>query len=142
MVPLTRQKKKKAWENLSALLESFKIPWVCLGDFNFTTSEDEKLGGKKGSSAQANFLQELMFEFGAIDLGFSGNKFTWAKGRWGKSTVKRRLDRAIASISWRLAFPKASVAHLSAIESDHTPICLDSNPVESFAHRPFRFEAA
>ena len=140
--PSYAAKKKKAWENLSALLESLKIPWVCVGDFNFTTCEDEKFGGKKGSSTQANFLQELMFESGAIDLGFSGNKFTWAKGRWGKSAVKRRLDRAIASISWRLAFPKASVVHLSAIESDHTPICLDSNPVESFAHRPFRFEAA
>nr|POE93142.1 hypothetical protein CFP56_40296 [Quercus suber] len=135
-------KKKKAWENLLALFESFEIPSVCLGDFNFTTNEDEKLGGKKGSSSHANYLQELMFEFDAIDLGFSGNKFTWAKRRRGKSTIKRRLDRAIASISWRLAFPKASIAHLSAIKSDHTPICLDSNLDESFAHRPFRFEAA
>ncbi|XP_023926387.2 uncharacterized protein LOC112037802 [Quercus suber] len=95
-------KKKKAWENLLALFESFEIPSVCLGDFNFTTNEDEKLGGKKGSSSHANYLQELMFEFDAIDLGFSGNKFTWAKRRRGKSTIKRRLDRAIASISWRL----------------------------------------
>ena len=39
--PSYAAKKKKAWENLSALLESFKIPWVCLGDFNFTTRSEE-----------------------------------------------------------------------------------------------------
>ncbi|KAL4603073.1 hypothetical protein ACB092_10G099500 [Castanea dentata] len=70
-----------------------------------------------------------------------GNTFTWARGRWGSSAIKRRLDRAIASISWRLAFPKAVVAHLGAINSDHAPILLDTKPEESFTHRPFRFEA-
>ena len=62
--------------------------------------------------------------------------------QWASSAIKRRLDRGIASISWRLAFPKASVSHLGAINSDHTPILLDTNPDDSFAHRPFRFEAA
>lgn len=47
----------------------------------------------------------------------------------------------MASISWRLAYPKATVSHLSAINSDHAPILLDTCPVDSFAHRPFRFEA-
>jgi len=83
-----------------------------------------------------------MFDFGAIDLGYSGNKFTWAKGRWGNAMIKRKLDRGIANISWRLAFPKASLSHLGAIMSDHTPILLDTNPVEDFAHRPFHFEVA
>ena len=59
----------------------------------------------------------------------------------GSSVIKKRLDRGIASISWRLAFPKATVSHLGAIMSDHTPILLDTNPEDSFAHRPFRFEA-
>ena len=62
--------------------------------------------------------------------------------QWGSSAIKRRLDRGIASISWHLAFPKALVSHLGAINSDHTPILLDTNPDDSFAHRPFRFEAA
>ncbi|XP_075659200.1 uncharacterized protein LOC142629097 [Castanea sativa] len=73
---------------------------------------------------------------------YSGNSFTWARGRWGSSAIKRRLDRGIASISWRLAFPKATISHLGAIKSDHTPILLNVNPDDSFAHRPFRFEAA
>lgn len=75
-------------------------------------------------------------------MGFSGGQFTWAKCNWGRIAIKRRLDRAISSISWRLAFPKASISHLGAIGSYHTPILLNTNPMDSFAHRPFRFEAA
>ena len=44
-------------------------------------------------------------------------------------------------MSWRLTFPKASIFHLGAIKSDHCPIVLDTNPVDTFYPRPFRFEA-
>lgn len=49
------------------------------------------LGGKKGSTS-TNYLKELMFEVGAIDLGYSEGKYTWAKGKWGNAAIKRRLD--------------------------------------------------
>nr|XP_023895077.1 uncharacterized protein LOC112006991 [Quercus suber] len=78
---------------------------VCIGDFNFTINDKEILrGNKRGESSATNFLKELIFEFGAIDLGFSGNTFMWAK--------------------------------------DHTPILLDTNLEDCFAHRLFRFEVA
>ena len=135
-------KKKKAWENLMALLGAYQGPWVCIGDFNYTINVREIIRGRRGSNSSAtNYLKELIFEFGAIDLGYFGNAFTWARGKWGSSAIKKRLDRGIASISWRLAFPKATVSHLGTIMSDHTPILLDTNPEDSFAHRPFRFEA-
>nr|POE84009.1 hypothetical protein CFP56_54799 [Quercus suber] len=140
MAPPYFSKKKKAWEGLTALLEAHQGPWMCMGDFNFILNKDEALGGKKGSSSGSNYLNELMFEFGAIDLGYTGSKYTWAKDKWGNASIKRRLDRGIANISWRLAFPRASISHLGAIRSDHTPILLDTNPQSSFAHRPFRFE--
>ena len=69
-------KKKRAWVNLTGLLETYQGPWVCMGYFNFTVNEEEKKGGRKGSSSAPNYLKELMFEFGAIDLGYSGSKFT------------------------------------------------------------------
>ena len=75
-------KKRKVWENLCAILESFQGPWVCFGDFNYIVNAEEKYGGVKGGTSAPNYLKELMFDLGAIDLGYSGNKFTWAKGRW------------------------------------------------------------
>lgn len=115
---------------------------MCFGDFNYTVYENEKFGGVRSSSSTVNYLKELMFDYGAIDLGFSGSKFTWAKGRWGNANLKRRLDRGIASISQRLAFPKANVSHLKVVCLYHTPILLNTSPVDTFAHRQFRFEAA
>nr|POE62213.1 hypothetical protein CFP56_39540 [Quercus suber] len=140
--PSYASKKDKAWMNLSAFLESVQCPWVCFGDFNYTLSQEDKKGGSSSAPLATNHLRELMFDFSAVDLGFSGNKFTWAKGKWGSAVIKRRLDRGIASMAWRLAFLKACISHLGAFCSDHTPLILDTCPKETFAHRPFQFETA
>ncbi|XP_030936396.1 uncharacterized protein LOC115961577 [Quercus lobata] len=66
----------------------------------------------------------------------------WAKGRWGNAAIKERLDRGLASISWRLVFPNAFVQHLGALNSNHLPILLDTNPNDCFNPYPFCFEAA
>ncbi|XP_050249078.1 uncharacterized protein LOC126696366 [Quercus robur] len=114
---------------------------MCFGDFNFVLNEDEALSGKNGSSS-TNYLKDLMFEVHAIDLGYSGGKYTWVKGKWGNAAIKRRLDRGIANISRRLAYPRATITHLGAIGPDHTSIVLNMNPQSCFAHQPFRFEVA
>ena len=135
--PSYSSKKAKAWMNLTAFLESVQCPWVCFGDFNYTLSQEDVNGGSTSSQPITNHLRDLMFEFSAVDLGFSGNKFTWVRGKWGSAAIKRRLDKGIASIAWRLAFPKACISHLGAVCSDHTPLLLDTCPKDAFAHRPF-----
>jgi hypothetical protein len=45
-------------------------------------------------------------------------------------------------MSWRLKFQKAVIYHLGAVNSDHSPLLLNTNPCESYAPRPFRFKAA
>ena len=89
-----------------------------------------------------NFLKDLLFDLGAVDLGYTGKKFTWCNKRWGKGSIRERLDRGIASVEWRVLFPKAVLYHLGAIKSDHSPLLLDSNPNDPSSPRPFRFEAA
>jgi hypothetical protein len=83
-----------------------------------------------------------LFELGAVDLGFAGNKFTWRNNRWGKDNIMEHLDRGIANASWHMAFPKAIIYHLGAINSDHYPLLLDTNAQDLFIPRPFRFIAA
>nr|POE84480.1 hypothetical protein CFP56_62026 [Quercus suber] len=105
--------------NLTTFLESVQCPWVYIGAFNYTLSQEDILGGSMEFTLTTNHLKDLMFEFRAIDLGFSKNKFTWAKYKFKSAAIKRRLDRGIASIAWRLAFPKAYISHLRAISSNH-----------------------
>ena len=139
--PPYQANRRKAWGNLNALIQATTGPWLCFGDFNCVVEEAEKEGGNRGSTSTPNFLKELLFELEAVDLGYSGNKFTWWNKRWGRGAIRERLDRAIASPSWRLSFPNASVFHLGAINSDHAPLLIDTNPADDFCPRPFRFEA-
>lgn len=52
-------------------------PWICMRDINLTISDDDKWGGTREGSSTPNYLKDIMFELGAVDLGFSGNNFTW-----------------------------------------------------------------
>ena len=137
-------RKLEIWENLGAVLESMEGLWICMGDFNMVVEEAEKEGGRPGSGSTPNFLKDLMFDLGIVDLGFCGNKFTWANKRWGKNSIRERLDKGFSNVSWRLKFPKATIFHLGAIKSIksyHCPMLLDTNPSDGFTPRPFRFEA-
>jgi hypothetical protein len=51
-------------------------PWTCIGDFNVVLDCSEKEGGRVGSFSSPNFLKDLLFDLGAVDLGFVGNSFT------------------------------------------------------------------
>lgn len=135
--PFYASKKAKAWMNLLTFLESVQCPWVYIGAFNYTLSQEDILGGSMGFTSTTNHLKDLMFEFRATDLGFSKNKFTWAKYKFKSVAVKSRLDRGITSIAWRLAFPKPSVQttpHSSWIPIPRTPSPTD--PSASKQHGP------
>ena len=133
------QKRMKAWTNLYGLLQSVEGPWLCFGDFHTVVEDNEKLGGRPGSSSASNYLHNLISDLDAVDLGFSGVKFTWCNKRWGKGCIKERLDRGIANSSWRTSYPRASVKHLGAVNSDHCPLLIDTHPSDVNAPRPFRF---
>jgi hypothetical protein len=75
--PPYQAKRHKAWSNLNALLQSITGPWMCFGDFNSVVEESEKDGGIRGSSSTPSFLKDLLFDLEAVDLGYSGNQFTW-----------------------------------------------------------------
>jgi hypothetical protein len=138
--PPYHAKRAKARVNLHALLETINGLWVCCGDFNVVIDDAEKEGGKVGGPSTPSFLRDLLFELGAVDLGFSSNRFTWSNRRWGRDSIRERLDRAIAKIDWHLTFPKANMFHLGAINLDHSPLLLDTNPEDTFSHRLFCFE--
>ncbi|KAL8470146.1 hypothetical protein ACS0TY_032861 [Phlomoides rotata] len=67
---------------------------------------------------------ETISNMGLQDLGFSGNKFAWSNGRAGEAKILVRLDRALATSSWRVLFANSRVLHLPRINSDHSPILI------------------
>jgi len=87
-----------------------------------------------------NPLLEFMDAFVMVDLGFSGNPYTWSNHRQGLDLIKERLDRSIATSQWIHFFPSYSVTHLPALCSNHNPLLLDTSSPSPSLPRPFRFE--
>lgn len=80
-----------------------------------------------------------MVECGLDDMGHNGSRFTWYRG-----DLKKRLDRAVVNIAWRVRFEEASIYHIPNFKSDHIPLWLKFKEASGYSRgkRPFRFLAS
>ena len=78
------------------------LPWVCLGDFNKILNSTEKQGRFPKSHRLMEAFRSTLLHCGLIDLGYRSNIFTWRNGRPGDAFVQERLDRAYATLDWRI----------------------------------------
>lgn len=138
--PPYKQDQYMFWDFLNQIGSTYSGPWLCLGDFNDITSQQDKRGGNCFAQSSKGGLNSVIFNQGLIDLGFSGNSFTWSNERGGRPNIKERIDRGIANVEWRSIFHRAIVSHLPAIGSDHNPILLDTIGEVSNFSKPFKFE--
>lgn len=96
-----RNEKAAFWYDLSCRGNDFAGPWLCLGDFNAIMHQNDKWGGRPvGSSSISGLMNRFLWQIGMIDLGFSGNPFTWSNGREGRGLIMERLDRGLANGDW------------------------------------------
>ena len=136
--------REDSWSVLRHLGSQFVLPWVCIGDFNEITRVDEKSGGAIRPKKQMQDFRDCLDVCGLKDLGFSGLPFTWCNRRYNEALVWVRLDRAVATADWILKFPTARLHHLPGSSSDHKPLWLVSDDLQTRfarAKKPFRFEA-
>jgi hypothetical protein len=128
------------WDSFTSVGEGFVSPWLCIGDLNYVLDQSEKLGGRPVASSSHCPFKLFIDHFGLVDLGFVGNPYTWCNNRQGAATIKERLDRGLASISWIHLHTEFFLKHIPATSSDHHPISLNTAVFSSFLTRPFRFE--
>nr|XP_029145187.1 uncharacterized protein LOC114924518 [Arachis hypogaea] len=124
------------WEELENFAATIQGPWCVGGDFNSIISLEET-GGSFNLSQDSRRFQDCIQNCGLKDLGFSGPPFTWQRNR-----VKRRLDQLLCNLGFNDLFPSAGVKHLPKLKSDHIPILLDFNNLETRRRdKPFRLLA-
>ena len=111
-----------------------------IGDLNSISLLADKSGGRFNGGSSKNFIG-FIENVGAIDLGFRGPRFTWSNKRVRWANIRERLDRGLCNVEWQSLFPKAGIKHLSAPNSDHNPIILDTHLDNTSGSRPFRFKA-
>ena len=114
----------KTWDTLRGIFGENDIPWLVLGDFNEVIQAHEHDGVGNRSQAQMDAFRDALDTCGLSDIGYMGNSWTFEKKVDGGTYTRVRLDRAVASPAWMIAFPAASLEHKTAATSDHVPIFL------------------
>ena len=102
--PVTNRR-HEAWTKIRTFNNKPHIPWLCVGDFNEITRQEEKVGGAIRAHNQMQALRDVLDECGFMDLGFVGPKFTWRKHFTDGHSIWERLDRGLATNLWFLRFP-------------------------------------
>lgn len=95
-----------------------------MGDFNEVGSIWEKQGGGTCNRARLERFQQLLSNCALMDLEFKGPRFTWSNNQGEGSNIRERLDKALATMDWRIMFPYSQFFHELMIGSDHCPIVI------------------
>jgi hypothetical protein len=115
-----------------------------IGDFNDILSSDEKKGRVDRANWLINGFREAVVDTGLFDLNMHGYQFTWFKSLGTSRAVEEKLDRALVNDTWSQNFPNSRLECLSATSSDHYPLWLTCDHVQSnnYVPRHFKFEMA
>lgn len=136
-------KRKVSWSLLRHLRDTDSLLWIYEGDFNELLSMNDKVGGSDKSFSGMTQFWQAVDDCNLYDLSYSCHRLTSDNKRDDKNHIQERLDRFLASSSWRDHFRNAHVTNLSFSSSDHHPIllnCVSNAHFLNIISRNFRFE--
>lgn len=111
------------WNSLSSLSVNLEN-WVVAGDFNAISSQTEKLGGLLYSDQALGDFNNFISSNSLLDIGFTGDPFTWCNGAKGINRIWIRLDRVLVNLQTSINWPNIAVQHLTRHLSDHCPLLI------------------
>jgi len=138
------QTRELLWPQLQHLATEYRKPWLLAGDFNETATPEERNHCNTEVLRRCKRFKHWIDNSGLIDLGYSGPKFTWARGLTRETRKEARLDRALCNMEWRLKFQSGVVHHLIRACSDHSPLLISTGDFaqDRISNTPFRFQAS
>lgn len=104
-----------------------------MGDFNEILYVWEKVRKREAYYNRIAAFRDMLNETSLMDMDSQGCAYTWANNREGEDLVKKRLDRVLCTLEWRIAFHEAEIHALPTIGSDHSPLVLRLHPVPASA---------
>jgi hypothetical protein len=100
---------------------------MCIGDFNEILYSFEKEGGVPKPQAHMDKFRDVLDFCNLQDLGFEGDMFTWRNNNSRvEGYIRERLDRAVATPSWRIHFTDFKVKNGDPEHSDHRPVVVQA----------------
>ncbi|XP_019178890.1 PREDICTED: uncharacterized protein LOC109174053 [Ipomoea nil] len=90
--------RKRLWNDLRQNKTKVSGPWLIAGDFNAVISNEETSNHDGGTSHRNEDFKNWIFNEGLVDLGYTGQPFTWKRGTDLSMFRGARLDRALCSM--------------------------------------------
>jgi hypothetical protein len=75
-----------------------------MGDLNVILSQDEKYGRRPFACSSTDPFRSFLDSFGMIDLGFSGNPFTWSNKRQNHHLLKNVWIVVLRTLNGSICF--------------------------------------
>ncbi|KAH0665370.1 hypothetical protein KY285_026576 [Solanum tuberosum] len=116
--------RRQLWDRLIHF-SNMNIPWCTIGDFNVITTPDEKQGGIPYNMNKSFEFIATIEACGLMDLGYTGQTYTWCNHRNEEARVWKRLDRAMVNDNWLQGIPQTTITHLHSVGSDHCPLLME-----------------
>ncbi|XP_026443437.1 uncharacterized protein LOC113343489 [Papaver somniferum] len=125
------------WQYLLDMSHDVNIPWVIIGDLNFTMVDSETNSNRPSTNYHSRNIRDIVNQLGLIDLGFHGSNYTWSNHRARDNHTSVRLYMALVNSLWITSYTMAHLQHIAPLASDHNPILLHSIP-DSSRSSPFK----
>jgi hypothetical protein len=135
--PQRREDKVQFLRELSERRRLCAGPWIVIGDFNMILRASEKNNRNLDRHSMTSF-REFVAEQELKEIYMHGRLYTWSNER--EVPTMSKIDRALVSVDWDLAFPNAMLQALASTISDHAPLHLSLSASFRPKHR-FRFES-
>ncbi|KAK6803201.1 hypothetical protein RDI58_000985 [Solanum bulbocastanum] len=126
------------WDKLINF-SNLNIPWCTIEDFNVITSPKEKQEGLPNNMNESFEFINVIEACGLMDLGYSGQHFTWCNQRSKEHRVWKRLDRDMVNDQWLEDIPQSTINHLPSVGSDHCPLLMEVVVRSKNISRYFKF---
>lgn len=124
---LERENKWRTYDLMRSLTTNITKPFMFIGDFNQIVNSLEKQGGANIVLSEVQQFRDVIEELDLCDMGCSGGKFTWQRGRRQGSIIRERLDKGLYSWDWHHMFPQAIISCFPRIHSNHSLLRLSFN---------------
>ncbi|XP_031124340.1 uncharacterized protein LOC116027055 [Ipomoea triloba] len=134
--------RRRLWSSLRRDRVRVDHPWLVAGDFNAIAHNDECSNDNSPGYHRNGDFRNWIFDEALVDLGFSGQKFTWKRGNDEGTFKGARLDRALCSLDWCTQMKDTKVVHLPAFGSDHCPVLIEFDKKIIKGQRRFMFQGA
>lgn len=115
---------QEQWNYLLEMKAYVDIPWVLIGDLNFTLLDSETISSHHSLHQRSRLIRPIVQQLGLIYLGYSGSSTTWPNCKYDSDYTTSRLDRALVNVHWMNCYSTATLHHIPHVASDHSPILL------------------